>query len=202
MPNIFPLLTPPSPRVRLGVGAGLLVLLLSLSSCSLLPARPPAPALHDFGPPEKTLAVAQSSWSSATVDAPEWLQSENIRYRLLYAEPTRVRYYAQDRWLAAPPALLAQRLSLSQSAGGLRLKIRLLEFEQVFDSPQTARVMLSFRATVMQPDNDTVAGEKVFQFSKPTANANAQGAVAGSARLIGEAIGSLQTWLAEIATRR
>jgi cholesterol transport system auxiliary component len=130
------------------------------------------------------------------------LQSENIRYRLLYAEPTRVRYYAQDRWLAPPQALLAQRLSLSQGSGGLRLKIRLLEFEQVFDNPQSARVILAFRATALPPDNETIVGEKVFQLTQATANANAQGAVTSSARLIAEAVGALQNWLVEIAVRR
>jgi cholesterol transport system auxiliary component len=137
-----------------------------------------------------------------TVDAPEWLQSENIRYRLLYVEPTRVRYYAQDRWLVPPPALLAQRLSLSQGTGGLRLKIRLLEFEQVFDTPQTARVILAFRATATPPDNEMIVAEKVFKMTQATANANAEGAVVSSARIIGEAVGALQNWLVEIAVRR
>lgn len=177
------------------------VLLLALASCSLLPDRPPSPALHDFGPAETGSANATAAWSAVAVDAPDWLQSENIRYRLLYAEPTRVRFYAQDRWLAPPPALLAQRLSLSQSAGGLRLKIRLLEFEQVFDSPQTAQMTLAFRATAIQLDNETLAGEKVFHFTQPTPGANAQGAVTSSAKLIGQAVNSLQAWLAEMAVR-
>lgn len=178
-----------------------LALLLALSSCSLLPERPPAPALHDFGPAEKTLGSENAAWSSVSVDAPEWLQSEGIRYRLLYAEPTRVRVYSQDRWLAPPPALLAQRLSLSQGAGGVRLKIKLLEFEQVFDSPQSARIILAFRAQAMQPDNETILGEKVFQFEKPTVSANAQGAVGGFSKLIGEAVSALRTWLGEVAIR-
>jgi len=172
------------------------VLLLALASCSLLPDRPPTPALHDFGPAETRSSDATAAWSAVAVDAPEWLQSENIRYRLLYAEPTRVRFYAQDRWLAPPPALLAQRLSLSQGAGGLRLKIRLLEFEQVFDTPQTAHMTLIFRATAMQPDNDAIAAEQVFHFTRPTPAANAQGAVTSFASLIGEAVNSLRNWLA------
>ncbi len=177
-------------------------LLLTLSACSLLPSRPPSPSLHDFGPAEKTLASEKASWSSVAVDAPDWLNSENIRYRLLYAEPTRVRFYSQDRWLAPPPALLAQRLSLSQGLGGLRLKIRLLEFEQVFDSPQNARIILAFRATAIQSDSETIADEKTFRLSLPAPSANAQGAVSGSASLIGEAVNGLQAWLAEIAVRR
>jgi cholesterol transport system auxiliary component len=179
-----------------------LALLLALPACSLLPERPKSPALHDFGPAGKTLAAAPGAWSAAAVDAPEWLQTENIRYRLLYAEPTRVRAYAQDRWLAPPPALLAQRLALSQGAAGVRLKIKLLEFEQVFDSPQNAKAILAFRATALQPDNDTVLAEKVFQFAQATPEANAQGAVSGFSTLIGQAVNALQTWLAEANVRR
>lgn len=175
-----------------------IALLLTLASCSLLPSRPPAPALHDFGPAEKAIASENGAWFSVTVDAPEWLQSENIRYRLLYSEPTRVRFYSQDRWLAPTPALLAQRLSLSQGINGLRLKIRLLEFEQVFDSPQNARLILAFRATAMAADSEKVIGEKIFQFNRATVAANAQGAVAGSAQIIGEAVSGLHEWLVGI----
>jgi cholesterol transport system auxiliary component len=175
-------------------------LLLSLSACSLLPARPPTPALHDFGP-ATVQTREKAAWSAVSVDAPEWLQSENIRYRLLYAEPTRVRYYAQDRWLAAPSALLAQRLSLSQGAGGVRLKIKLLEFEQIFDNPQQARVTLAFQATAMPPDSEGILGQKIFKFDQTTPSADAKGAVTGLSELVRKADNALETWLSEIAHR-
>lgn len=178
-------------------------LLTILSACSLFPSRPPAPALHDFGL-QGGVSGFQSgnsepaAWSSVTVQAPEWLQTENIRYRLLHSDPTRVRFYSEHRWLAPPPALLAQRLDLNSGVDGYALKIKLLEFEQVFEGPQNASLMLSFRAICQRPGKEGVAAEKLFRFSRPTPSADAQGAVATAYGLIDQAAKSLQTWLVEL----
>ena len=169
---------------------------LLLSSCSLLPSRPASPALHDFGvtgSPARESAPA--AWASVKVAAPEWLQTENIRYRLLYADPTHVHFYSQDRWIAPPPALLAQRLSLDSGSQGDSLKIELMEFEQVFDGPQQARVILAFRATAYQPGAEAVYAEKLFRFSRPTASADAQGAVTATHDVVEEAVKSAEVWL-------
>ena len=180
-------------------------LLLNFSACSVLPSRPPSPALHDFGLGGKASSdqagEVPGTWSTVTVDAPEWLQSENIRYRLLYSDPTRVRYYSQDRWIAPPPALLAQRLGLDSVGQGFGLKIRLLEFEQVFDGPQQARLMLAFRALAYRPGEEAASGEHLFRFTQPTPSADAQGAVTATHGLVEQATQSLQTWLAGLPAR-
>lgn len=179
------------------------VLMFMVSACSLFPDRPISPALHDFGSSEKftgsqSAGSEAKAWSTVSVEAPEWLQNENIRYRLLYADPTRVRFYANDRWLASPAAMLAQRLSLASGAGGWRLKISLLEFEQVFDEPQKARMILVFSATAQRPASKEVVGKKVFNFSIHSPPADAEGAVTATPILVDEAINSLQTWCAEL----
>jgi len=172
--------------------------LLSLSACSLLPSRPPSPALHDFGLGGKPSASQSAPWASVTVDAPEWLQSENIRYRLLYSDPTQVRFYAQDRWIAPPPALLMQRLGLAASGKGVTLKIKLLEFEQVFDGPQQARLLLAFRALAYRTGEESPTVEKVFQFSRPTPSADAKGAVTAVEGLVDGLSQALAAWLGEL----
>ncbi len=177
--------------------------MLIVSACNLFPDRPSSPALHDFGSSEKfsgsqSGGLGESAWSTVSVEAPEWLQNENIRYRLLYADPTRVRFYAKDRWLASPPAMLAQRLSLVGGGRGSRLKIRLLEFEQVFDEPQKARVKLVFSASAQRPATEEVVGNKVFSLSLPSPTEDAAGAITASAKLIDEAVNSLQTWITEL----
>lgn len=177
----------------------MIALMFSAAACSLFPDRPYAPALHDFGSSEK-ITESQSSgsvtavWSTVSVEAPEWLQNENIRYRLTYADPTRVRFYSRDRWLASPSAMLAQHLSLAGGKPGLKLKIKLLEFEQVFDGPQTARMILVFRASALQPAGAETVKEKVFSLSLPTATADAKGAVTAAAILINEALNALHAW--------
>jgi cholesterol transport system auxiliary component len=181
-----------------------LALLLTVSACSLFPDRPAPPALHDFGLSEKATSLqagcsAANSGSTASVTAPEWLQTENIRYRLLYADPTQVRYYTQDRWLASPPAMLAQRLALACGKNGWRLKISWLAFEQVFDAPHSAKVILVFRATAQRPASEEIVAEKLFSLSQPASTADAKGAVAASEQLVGEAVNALQTWVTELS---
>lgn len=171
---------------------------LSLSACSLFSNRPSSPALHDFGSTEKFGGLDTSAWSTVSVEAPEWLQNEKIRYRLLYADPTRVRFYAQDRWLASPSAMLAQRLSLASGRHDWRLKISLMEFEQVFDGPQSARVILVFRASAQRPAGEEIVGEKVISLTRPSPTADASGAVTASAILVDEAVNTLQTWFREL----
>jgi cholesterol transport system auxiliary component len=136
---------------------------------------------------------------TVTVTAPQWLQNENIRYRQPYADPTRVGFYTQDRWLAAPAAMLAQRLTLFNGKPGWRLKITLLEFEQVFETPQTARMILVFRATAQSPSSEDIAADTVFNLSMPAASADAQGAVSAAALLVAEAVNALQKWFAAVS---
>ncbi len=183
-----------------------LALLSLLASCSVLPDRPVAPALHDFGfggtvsKPLRTEAF--TPWSSVKVEAPDWLHSENIRYRLLYADPTHVRFYAHDRWIAPPPTLLAQRLDRLGSGKGYDLKIKLLEFEQVFNEPRQARMVLSFRAQALRPGQEAVISEQSFQVAQPTSSADAQGAVAATEILVEKATQALSDWLRDLPTHR
>jgi len=183
---------------------GGLALLFLLASCGILPERPPSPALHDFGLTARSAPPGGEAapWSSVAVSAPEWLQSENIRYRLLYAEPTRVRFYSQDRWIAPPPALLAQRLSQRDGNDGYGLKISLLAFEQVFDGPGQARLLVSFRASAYRQGFDVAISEKTFRFVRPTPSADAQGAVTAASGWVDEAEQSLDDWLRGLPAAR
>ena len=173
--------------------------LLAAAGCGVLPQREPPPALHDLGPrPHHSTEQVTTAWSSVTVDAPEWLQDEQIRYRLLYADPTRMRFYTRDRWLAAPSALLAQRWSAVGDPHGYRLHIGLMDFEQLFDRPGNARAILRFRATAELPDSHQPVAERVFQFTRATPSADAAGAVTAFAALVDEAATSVEAWLAAL----
>ncbi|MDD2768909.1 MAG: hypothetical protein PHT19_09250 [Methylococcus sp.] len=161
----------------------ILLLALAVPACSMLPERPPQPALHDFG---IAAPSAPAPWSAAEVDAPDWLQTDRLQYRLLYANPTELRAYAQDRWVAPPPALLEQRLKSSRSSTGYRLRIELQTFEQVFDRPGNSRVTMSFRA-------ETPSGDETFRLDQPAASADAAGAVQAFAQMVDRAIAQLRT---------
>lgn len=169
----------------------LMALILVVAGCSVLPARPPAPALHDFGP-----AAAASSGPGArmSVDAPDWLMSEQIHYRLAFDDPTRVRYYNLDRWLAPPPVLLAQYLSIP-AGDDLQVTVRLLDFEQVFDSATSARAVMRFRVSVAVSGDERAGRATEFRLSRPCLTADAKGAVTAFALLVAEARTRLAAWL-------
>jgi cholesterol transport system auxiliary component len=162
----------------------ILMLLLAVPACSVLPERAPQPALHDFG---AAVAAAPAPWSSIEVDAPDWLQTDRLQYRLLYANPTELRAYALDRWIAPPPALLEQRLKAERNGSGYRLRIELQAFEQVFDRSGSSHVTIRFRA-------ETPTADKTFQLDQPTASPDAAGAVTAFAQLVERTVAVLRAW--------
>ncbi|MGH8578880.1 MAG: ABC-type transport auxiliary lipoprotein family protein [Gammaproteobacteria bacterium] len=180
----------------------LCAVLLSVAACSVNLKRPPHPALHDFGPTSSDQNQTRAHWSAVSVDAPEWLQDQRIQYRLLYANPTQVRFYAFDRWLAPPSELLAQRLSVVGGGGRYSLRIQFQQLEQVFDRPGNAHVVMAFRANVSDPDADRPAGERVFRLRQATRTPNAAGAVDAFSRVIDRAITMLSDWSTELDTSR
>jgi len=174
-----------------------LILGCMTTACSLLPDRPAAPAVHDFGPPLTGSRAAPHVWSGVAVQAPDWLHDPKLRYRLLYAQPTRVQFYALDRWVAPPPNLLAQTLSAAAGRDGCFLNIDLQTFEQVFPQPGQARVIIEFlaRAVVSTGTSSESLAEQRFALSRACPTANAAGAVAAYSLAIDEAINRLDGWL-------
>lgn len=163
---------------------------LILTACSLAPRRPPA--LHDFGPPP----AETHSRTQVVVTAPTWLQDRRLRYRFLFADPTQVRFYADHRWIAHPPALLQQRLSALLNSP-YRLRVELHNLEQAFDTPNRSRVVLCLFAEATASEGQSL-GARFFALEKPTASADVHGALSGYAELIEHAAASLRAWLESI----
>lgn len=177
-------------------------------ACSLAPPAAP-PTLYDLGP--LPAGAAQSLVTAAprigAVDAPQWLDSPGIVYRLSYDEPTRRAVYRDSRWVAPPAALLAQRLKQWAAAlaptGPLgdadprppQLSLELDEFEQVFTSPTSCQVRVSLRAVLGRP-GDPHAARRVFTVSRDVADANALGAVRGLGAASDEVLVQVLRWAA------
>ncbi len=168
---------------------------LAMQACSLLTPHEAPPALHDLG--SRASVQIPAYWSTVTVDAADWLEDERIHYRLRYVDPTRVRFYAHHRWLAVPSSLLAQRLAVAGSGHGYRLHVTLVEFEQIFNGPKDAKVILGFLAEADRPGCAQSKDGRMFRLTRPTPSADAPGAVVAFATLIDEATSSLVKWLAE-----
>ncbi|GAB6068236.1 hypothetical protein JCM13664_15550 [Methylothermus subterraneus] len=167
-----------------------LPLFLILSACAPLATRRPPPALHDFGPPP----AVRENGARVDVTAPPWLQDTRLRYRLLYQDPTRIRFYAEHRWIAPPPVLLAHALSFLPAPCSVRLHVHLYELEQVFDTPTHSRIVLGFWVEALRADGQGTA-KRFFRFNWPTPSADVQGAVAAYAETAAQAIGEIKAWL-------
>jgi cholesterol transport system auxiliary component len=169
----------------------LVIALLGLisSACSVTPKQP---AVHDFGLPVMVHAEKFRIKTNISVNAPQWLQDNRIRYRLLYSSPTEVRFYSLDRWIASPPELLQQQLLAGENYS---LNINLLEFEQQFDAPDRARVVLDFFVEAYASDTKRLIDTQGFHFDRSTVTPDAAGAVAGLADLTRQAAERVQDWL-------
>ena len=176
---------------RLHIGLLLFAMLFFMSGCSISPKQP---ALHDFGLPVSM--SADKVRSTVTVDAPSWLWDDRIRYRQLYASSTRVGFYALDLWIAPPPELFEQLLLAYGKTRNYSLIVRLQDFEQQFDAPDRARVMLRFSVDAYSGDNHRKVGAREFYLERPVATPDAAGAVNGFALLARQAAHNIQNWLA------
>lgn len=152
-------------------------------------------ALHDFGVPVSANETPLITSPDITVEATEWLEDTSIHYRLLYAMPTQVRSYALHRWIAAPPELFKQQLLASGKFQKYTLIIRLLDFEQRFDTPDSARVVLGFSVEAYAADDKRVIGRQLMRLEQAGITPDVNGAVNGFAGLTRKAIDKIQTWL-------
>jgi cholesterol transport system auxiliary component len=164
-----------------------------VTGCNPFPRIPP-PAVHDFGP-ARAVETSPPSVFSMEVEAPEWLRDRRIRYRLLYANPTQVRFYADDRWLAPPPDLLAQRLGETLETRGYFLNVRLTAFEQIFPTRDRSEVILRFRVIAQRERTGPSVAEQDFAFTRATPSPDATGAVQAFAAVADEAVHAMRDWL-------
>ena len=153
------------------------------------------PAIHDFGLPVPVSTIKNNE-PTITVDAPTWLWDNRLRYRLLYAAPTQVGFYALDLWIASPPELFEQLLIASGKTQNHPLIIRLTDFEQQFDAPDKAKVVLRFVVEAYANNDKKKIGPQAFYLEQPTPTPDAEGAVNGFAALTRQAANKIQVWLA------
>ncbi|MDD5411016.1 MAG: hypothetical protein PHF31_06320 [Methylobacter sp.] len=139
-------------------------------------------------------AASPQGAGAVTVGAPTWLWDNRIRYRLLHVEPTHVKFYGLDMWIASPPELFEQMLVSHLKTLNYSLNIQLLEFEQQFDASDRARVVLRFSVDAYSADNKKIATQE-FHLEQATKTPDAAGAVSGFADLAQQAAGRIQNWL-------
>ena len=185
---------------------------LLLGACSIGPAATDPPVTYDLGPPVakgSRQGGIQATLVVPGVAAPAWLDHSGIAYRLGYHDPSRHQVYANSRWMAAPAALLTQRLRsrIAQSATGVvaggegvradyALHVELEDFSQFFTAPESSRVAVAARASLVRLADRTLRAQRSFLVQRPAAP-DAAGAAAALAEASDALIRELVAWTAE-----
>ena len=175
------------------------MLFLIASGCSIFPETKPS-AVHDFGYPNSKPSSETSpstQQATVTVESPKWLTDTRIRYRMLYATPTQVRFYSLDRWIAPPSGLFEQLLNNSEKPWPTPISIQLQVFEQQFDSSNKAKVVMHFTAATIPDDNSHQSQKRDFNLQLPCPTPDAKGAVTGFNMLTKQAVDKVQAWVME-----
>lgn len=191
---------------------GVVVGTLLLAGCSgLLPKPAPLPARHDFGPVATRAPVLTKFSVTASVSAPAWLDSTAIHYRLVYADATRVRAYADNRWVAPPAKLLQARLrvvfgnraaDIGKSTSTYRLTVRLLDFEQDFTTAHAAATRIRAVGELQNVSGGVTFARHVFSLSQP-AQPDVNGAVQSASRAADMLVADLVRWVgANVAAKK
>lgn len=202
-----------------GLGAVLGTVVL-VAGCAA-PAPSGALARFDLGPPTMPVSAAaganaptsdvaaagaqQLSPLKVVVNAPSWLDSDLIYYRLPASEGDQARVYANSRWLASPARLFGDRLRAALSvdravlaagdpAAAPALRVELEEFAQYFDSTSASHGVVQVRATLF--DGPKLLAQTTLRSQAPAGSADA----AGGARALATASDAVQKqliqWLA------
>ncbi len=192
-------------------------LLLILLGCALAAGcatRPEPGALYDFGPlrandPNSSQAGGLPPLSVAEINAPAWLDSQQMYFRLGYANQQQTRPYANSRWSMPPAQLFSQRLkariaqaggvvlSAADGAAGLPLlRLDADDMMQNFDSASHSTVQLSLRATVLS--GRSPLAQKSFSRQALAPSADAAGGAAAMAAASDALIDDMLLWLADL----
>ncbi|MDR1890038.1 MAG: PqiC family protein [Zoogloeaceae bacterium] len=112
------------------------------------------------------------------------LDTSAMRYRLNYADPTKVMEYSRSRWAGTPSEILEQYLkshlnqpeARNQNAKLCRFDLELLRFEQVFTSVEESQGIIIVHARLQSPGVG-VLDERRFELTASAPTPDAGGGV-------------------------
>ena len=189
------------------------LILLMLNGCSSLPKDGAAIVTYDFGLPRQSAPELTTRTTDrlevSPLTAPSWLDSPAILDRLAYHNAARLDAYADSRWAAPPAALITLRLRqalstasdtpnvnpASQNGAPNRLRVDLEEFSQVFDAPQSSRILVRARVSLIQKNEQTPLKERTFTLERQAPTPDAAGAASALSLASDEFIDAVLNWL-------
>lgn len=200
------------PRTPSSLAAAVLALVL-VAGCA---SKAETPTQYDLGRLPGVTATGAGALppiSVADVNAPAWLDSNMMFFRLAYANEQQPRPYANSRWTMPPAQLFQQRLKarLAQAGGTVLamsdaalnvplLRIDLDDFTQTFDSPDRSQAAIQVRASLF--NGRQLLAQKSFSGQAPTSSADAAGAARAFVAANDAVINDLMNWLATVAPKK
>ncbi|MEO8751242.1 MAG: ABC-type transport auxiliary lipoprotein family protein [Casimicrobiaceae bacterium] len=158
---------------------------------------------YDFGPADSAMTGARPDVFVSDVRAAEWLNTNDMLYRLEYRDPRLLSPYGTSRWAGIPAAMLTARLRMyvgnGQSARDRQTKCTLTlflsEFSQIFKTEHDSIAVMHLRATLNEVGSGKRAAVREIKIERPTPSADAAGAAAAFAESVKLAATELNTWV-------
>jgi ABC-type uncharacterized transport system auxiliary subunit len=157
----------------------------------------PAHAVYDFGLDPSASAAPRSQSSEVhieTITAVDPLNSNRIRYRLNYQNPTQVLAYTESRWAAQPADLLAAMAGTSTSQSPCMVQLQLMAFDQVFETPASSYSIVQMNAVLKEKKTRKIIAHQKIQEQAPASSADAKGGVAALKQASSSALEKAISW--------
>jgi cholesterol transport system auxiliary component len=178
-----------------------LVALVALLASACASERP-LPVQYDLEGNSASAPLAprfKATLAVSPIQAPSWLRTTALAYRLDYEPAAPPRAYSLERWTAPPSELLTLQLReritaindgftlerLPGDTDGYRLAVTLEEFIQSFPSPGRSRCVVTH----------SVIAQRTFRAERPAPSPDAVGAVQGLVVATDADLDDLLTWL-------
>jgi len=157
-------------------------------------------AVYDFGLPATGDAspLLQAQTVVLEVSAADAINTQQIRYRLNYDNPSRVFTYTESRWAATPAELLTGKLgSLVQQGNdgsGCSVRMKVQVFDHVFSSITASEGVVQLSAILLDRKSRKIIASEVVTETAVAATANAQGGTKALAQASESALVKVINW--------
>jgi ABC-type uncharacterized transport system auxiliary subunit len=180
-----------------------IIILLTLNACTGIGKVKPSAAIYDFGLTANTSNEDTISFVFVNpISSAESLNTNRIRYRLNFENPTQVFTYAESHWASAPAELLTQKLkgmAGTPSLLGCHLNLQLLAFDQVFDNTKSSSGIAQISASLFESRTHKLVATEQFQSQISAEFADARGGVKALNVAGGEMLKKVLEWSNKLA---
>ncbi|HET6655504.1 MAG TPA: ABC-type transport auxiliary lipoprotein family protein [Gammaproteobacteria bacterium] len=173
-------------------------------------------------PPTQTEQVAAPAEAGAAngpilriaeINAPHWLDTTNLYYRLAYRNDAKISAYSRSDWVAPPTVLLGGVLQTTLAHSGrwkailgpsdvtqadVALRVELNDFEQTFTSAGQSAGVLDATVTIVSSEGNRILAQRHFHIEKPAPSADAAGGVKALSEASRAFATKVRDWLGEV----